>query len=176
MDCKTHKRSFEYGMALVHYDETARRSMVQIKYKHKKEYLEFYGAAIAKRFQQRLAKTGADCLVPVPVHPSRKRKRGFNQADVLARHISDYTGIPVYADILVRNKKTAPQKKLTPRERLANLEQAFLAGDIPESVKRVVLVDDIYTTGSTMEACTRVLKKSGITHVYFVTICIGSKE
>lgn len=176
MDCKNHKRSFEYGMALINYDDIASRSMVQMKYKHKKEYLEFYGYAIAKRYKARLLNIKADCFVPVPIHASRKRKRGYNQAQILAEHISLYTGIPVYTDILIRNKKTVPQKKLSPKERLANLEQAFQAGEIPEFVKSVILVDDIYTTGSTIEACTRVLKKCGVRYVYFVTICIGSPE
>ena len=115
----------------------------------------------------------ADVLVPVPVHPSRLRIRGFNQAEELAWRLSEKTGIPVDRSILKRSKKTAPQKSLDPSGRLKNLEQAFTAGHIPPNIHSVILVDDIYTTGSTIEACTRVLKKAGMEHVYFVTIFIG---
>ena len=75
--------------------------------------------------------------------------------------------------MLVRRKKTAPQKQLNPKERLHNLEEAFAAGAVPDGVTRVILVDDIYTTGSTMEACARALLRAGVKNVYFIAICIG---
>ena len=71
------------------------------------------------------------------------------------------------------HQKHGPQKSLDPAGRLKNLEQAFTAGHIPPNIRSVILVDDIYTTGSTIEACTRVLKKAGMEQVYFVTIFIG---
>lgn len=172
-DCGTHKRSFDWGRALINYDETARKSMAKIKYNNKREYLDFYGEAISLRYEKQLKAMKGDALVPVPVHPSRRRQRGFNQAEVLAAEIGRRLQIPVLPQLLIRNKKTLPQKELGPGERLKNLEQAFFAGQRPEWVKGVILVDDIYTTGSTIEACTRVLKKAGVVHVYFITICIG---
>ncbi|MFW6680610.1 double zinc ribbon domain-containing protein [Lacrimispora sp. AGF001] len=172
-DCVKHRRTFEYGRALINYDEHAKTSMAKIKYKNKREYLDFYGDAISLRYEKLIRRMEADGLVPVPVHPSRKKERGFNQAEVLAQKIGAKLNIPVFPDILVRNKKTMPQKALNPTERLKNLEEAFMPGKIVAGVKNVILIDDIYTTGSTVEACTRVLKKSGINKVYILTICIG---
>ncbi|MDW2798671.1 ComF family protein [Clostridium boliviensis] len=172
-DCMKHKRSYEFGRALVNYDEYARNSIAKIKYKNKREYLDFYGDAISLRYEKIIRRMGADGLVPVPVHPSRRRERGFNQAELLARRIETNLKIPVFPELLVRNKKTMPQKALNPIERLKNLEEAFLPGNLIPELKNVILIDDIYTTGSTVEACTRVLKKSGIEKVYFLTICIG---
>ena len=83
-DCTKRRHAFESGLALMNYDETARRSMAWIKYKNKREYLDFYGAALAARYEKQIRRIHADVLVPVPVHPSRKRARGFNQAEVLA--------------------------------------------------------------------------------------------
>nr|DAL96533.1 MAG TPA: putative amidophosphoribosyltransferase [Caudoviricetes sp.] len=172
-DCVKHKRTFEYGLAVFNYEETARKSMAKIKYKNKREYLDFYGEAIAVRYEKLIRRMDAQVLVPVPVHPTRKKERGFNQAELLARRIGECLSIPVSAGILVRNKNTMPQKGLDPSGRLKNLEEAFAAGIETKGVEGVILVDDIYTTGSTIEACTRVLKKAGIKRVYFVTIFIG---
>lgn len=172
-DCAKHKRSFDYGLSLINYDDISSRSMAQIKYNNRREYLDFYSEAMFRKLGARIQRMKADALVPVPVHPSRMRTRGFNQAEELARRLSEKLGIPVNDTILKRSKKTAPQKSLDPSGRLKNLEQAFMAEPVPSGIRSVILVDDIYTTGSTIEACTRVLKKAGIRHVYFVTIFIG---
>lgn len=172
-DCSRHKRSFEYGLSLLNYDETAKKSMVKIKYKNKREYLDFYAEAIWQRYSKQLMRIKPDVLIPVPVHPSRKRRRGFNQAEVLAELLGQRMNVPVADDALCRTRKTAPQKQLGPAERLKNLKEAFAPGRQLDGVKKVLLVDDIYTTGSTIEACTRILKQTGISQVFFVTICIG---
>ena len=172
-DCEKHKRTFEYGLALFNYEETARKSMAKIKYKNKREYLDFYGKAVAARYETLILRMDAQALVPVPVHPARRKERGFNQAELLARRIGECLSIPVMPQLLLRNKNTMPQKGLDPSGRLKNLEEAFKAGKEMNGVKGVILVDDIYTTGSTIEACTRVLKKAGIKRVYFLTIFIG---
>lgn len=173
LDCSRHRRSFEYGVALLNYDERARHSMAGIKYRNKRQYLEFYVEAVCVRFGRQILRMGADALVPVPIHPSRRRKRGFNQAEILAEGIGGKLGIPVCSGLLVRNKRTAPQKELSPLERLKNLEEAFAVGTGVEDMESVIIVDDIYTTGSTVEACTRMLKAAGVKRVYFIAVCIG---
>ena len=92
-DCMRHPRTFEYGIALLNYDETARHSMAQIKYNNKREYLDFYGTALAARYGRTIRRMQADALVPVPVHATRKKTRGFNQAEILARVIGKKLGI-----------------------------------------------------------------------------------
>ena len=111
-----------------------------------------------------------DAVVPVPVHKSKYRERGYNQAEILANGIGKRLGIPVMPDFLVRSKKTLPQKQLSDKERLKNLQEAFMvnkkAGCCLSMPAKVLLVDDIYTTGSTIEACTNVLLKHCVKHVY----------
>lgn len=178
-DCSRHPRTFDGGMALLQYNEAAKHSMAAVKYKNRREYLDFYAAAIDSRFRKKALRLGAHVLAPVPIHSSRRRMRGYNQAEELAVRLSERWGIPVDRDLLVRRKKTAPQRELNQAERLKNLQEAFTVNPkrfsgsvgIPESV---ILIDDIYTTGSTIEACTRALRKAGVKRVYFVVICIGA--
>ena len=114
-----------------------------------------------------------EAIIPVPLHPSKKRKRGFNQAEILARELSEQTGIPVYTDVLFRIRKTSPQKMLGPGERKANLKGAFAVSAKWKACRNVLLIDDIYTTGSTIERCAGMLKKAGTENVWFLTISIG---
>lgn len=172
-DCMKHKRSFDYGLALADYDDITRQSIVKIKYKNKREYLDFYGEAICQRFSSQILRMQADFLAPVPIHPERLKTRGFNQAQVLAEKLGPRLGLPVYGELLIRSKKTQPQKNLNSQERFKNLKEAFFSAQLPEGKKRVILVDDIYTTGSTIEACTRKLKEAGASNVYFIVIAIG---
>ena len=124
------------------------------------------------RWGKTISEMEADCLVPVPLHPTRYRKRGFNQAELLARELGALSGIPVRTDILFREKKTEAQKELTPDQRIRNLQKAFRADPEKADVSSVILVDDIYTTGSTAEACTRALKEAGVGKVYTACLCI----
>jgi ComF family protein len=176
-DCSRHTRSFESGRAVFNYNQTAKESVTAIKYRNRREYLDFYAESMAHRYRGIVSRWQPEALIPVPVHPSRRRKRGFNQAEELAQRLSARWGIPTQSRLLLRVKKTLPQKKLTPEERFRNLQEAFAVnpdfvrnGTVPETV---VLIDDIYTTGSTIEACTRVLKAAGVKRVWFLTICIG---
>ncbi len=173
-DCARHHRSFDGGAALLNYNEPARKSMMAVKYNNRREYLDFYSEAMSLRFGQQIAVWRPEVLVPIPVHPSRRRQRGFNQAEELARRLGKRWNMPVNQTLLRRNKKTLPQRELNPKERLENLRAAFEIGTVTGRVPQtVLLVDDIYTTGSTMEACTRVLKAAGVKRVYFLTICTG---
>lgn len=176
--CLHHPKSFVQGISLLNYEEVSSRSLVQIKYKNKREYLDFYSQEMADKLGGKIKRIKAEAFIPVPVHPARKRTRGFNQAEELALRLSALTDIPVCSDLLIRSRKTAPQKELTPTQRLNNLEQAFQVNTHGKSygLRTVILVDDIYTTGSTAEACTRVLRAAGIENVYVLTICIGGDK
>lgn len=179
MDCTRHERSFESAAALLNYNEAAQKSMAAIKYRNRREYLDFYAQAMVFRHGKWMNHIHPDAFVPVPVHPARLRSRGFNQAQELADRLSRLTGIPVLSDFLIRTRKTLPQKELSPGERLKNLQQAFAVSASYQKSRFfsppscVILVDDIYTTGSTAQCCTRVLKQAGVERVYLIIICIG---
>jgi len=112
----------------------------------------------------------ADCVVPVPLHWRREYHRGFNQARELAKHL----GRPII-DVLVRKRHTRPQVELAADRRRENVETAFgLRRPLFRTLRsiegaRVVIVDDVSTTGATLEACARVLKEAGASEVYALT-------
>ncbi|MFC1502203.1 ComF family protein [bacterium] len=101
-------------------------------------------------------------LIPVPLHKLRYRERGFNQSEIICRSIGSTVSIPVETDILVRTRNTFTQTKLEAEERIRNVNEAFRVRD-PNSVqsRTVILVDDVVTTGSTMNSCAKCLKNAG---------------
>lgn len=111
-----------------------------------------------------------DYLIPVPLSAERFKQRGYNQALLLANEISKLTGIPV-ADIMIRTKKTTPQKNMTSEQRRENLAGAFCINDSSAvKGKRVLLIDDVYTTGATAGECIMVLRKAGAKSVKTLVI------
>jgi ComF family protein len=176
-DCLIHRKSFTRGYALAVYDSVTRPSLAAIKYKNKRHYLDFYVQETLKVYGSLFARSSFDAILPVPVHPKRFKKRGYNQASLFADRLGAALHIPVYHSLLVRTVNTRPQKELSPEARLKNLQKAFSLYPGYEQAllpfERVLLVDDIYTTGSTMEALTRLLKSHGVREVYVFSICIG---
>lgn len=172
--CRLIMHQFEQGRGLFTYQSMA-RSMYRFKYAGRREYARFYGEQIVKNLGKVIWGWKPDALVPVPVHAARKWERGYNQAEILAKEIGKKMGIPVKPCLLKRVKKTLPQKLLDDRGRQNNLKRAFKINENDVKLKKVVLIDDIYTTGSTIDACAFVLKKAGIEKVYFITAAIGKE-
>jgi ComF family protein len=110
-------------------------------------------------------------LVPVPLHHKKLRSRSFNQAEIIARAISLKFSIPMAADALIRNRETKSQTKMKPLERTLNMQAAFNV-PTPKAVrgKTIILVDDVYTSGSTMNECARVLLKAGARTIWGITL------
>ena len=115
-------------------------------------------------------------IFPVPVHKKKFRFRGFNQAEYMAAQIGMELGIPVEGDYLIRTENTKPQKGLDVRARIKNLQKSFGVIQTGRRYRSVLLVDDIYTTGATLEACGKALKEAGTDRIYFLCLCIGRGE
>lgn len=112
-------------------------------------------------------------IIPVPLHPEKMRKRGYNQAGILADELGKRTGISVNKTCVYRITNTTPQKILGQKERQKNLRRAFAIDRQWRPGGNVLIIDDIYTTGSTINAIARLLKKMGAKKIYFLTITIG---
>ncbi len=177
-DCRRRRRNFVRNVAALHYNDAARDSIVRFKYHGRQQYAVSYAEEIWALRREEILSFKADALIPVPIHRNRLMKRGYNQAELLADELSKLSGIPLRSDILFRTKKTRTQKALGPEARIRNLADAFAVRNKKKisSLKTVILVDDIYTTGSTLEACTRVLLAAGVKKVYGVTLCVGMGE
>jgi len=108
-------------------------------------------------------------IIPVPMTDKKKRRRGFNQAEEMGKIISEATSIPLLANVLIKTKETLPQMELKKEERIENIKNCF---EIKKNIKDnvVLLIDDVYTTGSTMDECARILKQSGTKEVWGLTV------
>ena len=173
--CQGKLSAFEQNLPLLLYNEAARFSVSHFKYHGRQEFALPYARLWMSRRGEELSAIKADVLIPVPIHRSRLRKRGYNQAALFAYELEKLSGILCREDILIRSKHTGAQKELGRKERLANMQNAFRLKNSPEGIRCAVLVDDIYTTGSTLESCSRVLKAAGVEKIYALTLCIAAE-
>lgn len=176
-ECEGREREFAAGHSAFLYDASMKSSIARFKYRGRREYAGYYAAELYRQWGGWIERVSPDVLVPVPVHRKRLAKRGFNQAEEIARRLSDLCGVPVAGDWLSRIQDTRPMKELNRTERQANLNQAFFIfpqkGELYKNVKCVIIIDDIYTTGSTIEACAQALKRQGVETVCFLCVCTG---
>ncbi|HLF85702.1 MAG TPA: ComF family protein [Nitrospiria bacterium] len=116
-----------------------------------------------------------DIIIPVPLHPRRLRFREFNQSLLLSRLISNHINRPVLKDVIVKNKDTLPQVRLDGDKRRINMKNVFsITEDYLVNKKRVLLIDDVFTTGSTVNECSKILKKSGAYSIYVLTLVMAN--
>ena len=161
------------GKSLYRYKGVAKQMMYRFKYSNKREYACFFAKQAVKQYGSWLQQKGIEVIVPVPMYQKKQKRRGYNQAESFAKALSQGTGIPVNVDLVRRVVDTAPQKGLDARERKNNLKNAFQKGKSVVQYSCALVVDDIYTTGSTAEAVARELIKQGTHQVYLLTVCIG---
>ena len=177
LDCSRtrhrHGKSFDQGRALWLYAGNVQKSVLDYKYKGMKSYTDFYAEEAVRVCGEWIRKKDPQMLIPVPLHPRKKRIRGFNQAELLAKAIGCRMNLLVKCDILLRKRWTEPQKAVSGQARRHNLSKSMEIRHLPSNLRRVMLIDDIYTTGSTMEACAGILKQNGVEEVCFLTLCIG---
>jgi len=171
-DCMRGGHRYIRGRALYQYDSAA-PGIYRFKYSNRQEYADFYGEEIAFLLKDFITSVNPDGLIPVPLHRKKLRHRGYNQAGLLAQAISRYTKIPVYDKLIKRQINTMPLKQLNPAQRQNNLKKAFniIGNDV--KLNTVIIIDDIYTTGSTIDEISSVLLEYGITKIYFITLACG---
>ena len=196
-DCLRNPHIFDRGCAVFTYHSAA-GGIFRFKYGGRREYSAYYGRCMAQRLRELCAELSAadrqdgkrypagaaladrtpprmvfDMLVPVPVSSRRYRKRGYNQAALLAGEISRDTGIPVREDLLQRTADTLPMKNMGFADRQNNLKKAFHCSGNDVKLSSIMLIDDIYTTGATVDACAQALYRRGAARVCFLTLAIG---
>jgi ComF family protein len=179
-DCAAGGHLFEKGFVCVRYAD-CRAVLHGFKYGGRTHY----GAHIARIMYDRLLwaraargeSPGADLLLPVPMYGKKERKRGYNQADLAGRRLARLLALPYDGTLLVRTRDTRVMSSLSAEDRGANVQGAFaLARGRGDAVRglRVMLVDDIFTTGSTIDACAEVLLAAGAASVRFIVFAAGA--
>ena len=158
--------AYTRARAAVRYDEIARKLVHSLKYGDRLDLAPTAGQWMARAGRELL--DGADALVPVPLHWRRLWTRRFNQSTLLAKAISQAAGIPVSENALRRIKATPQQVGLSQKERASNVQGAFRVpaeGKAEVKGRRLVLIDDVLTSGATADACARVLLRAGAANV-----------
>ena len=174
-DCQkgTKHRGFSQGRALFLYQGKMKAMMYRFKYQNRREYAYYFAKYAAKQYESWMQSIHPDVVIAVPIHKSRKRQRGYNQAEVFAKELADKMGLAWEKNLIVRVKKTKPMKNLDDRDRKKNLKNAFQIDDSVVKYNKILVVDDIFTTGSTINEVGKLLLSAGAKEIYFLCICIG---
>jgi ComF family protein len=166
--CRQYSLNIDFIRSVAIFHGTVRNAIHRFKYERL--------AGLATPFGDLLAETWlannfqADWIIPVPLHPARERDRGYNQAALLAQRLSDRTHVPALPHALKRTRVTAVQMELKAAERRTNVAGAFDCSEARIRGKRVVVMDDVCTTGATLEACAQALSQAGAASVFALTL------
>lgn len=174
-ECASRQLPYREGRCTFAYSGALRESVLRMKFHGRREYLDFFAAAMADAQRPFLERIRPDVIIPVPMSARKRRQRGFDQCRLLCRKLEQRTGIPANMKALVRIRNTRAQSGLDLSGRRTNVRDAFRVqssafayGQVPG---RVLLVDDIFTTGATAEECSRVLLEAGADQVFLLMLC-----
>ncbi|MFA6670688.1 MAG: ComF family protein [Bacillota bacterium] len=173
-DCRGFRHSFDRAYSLCVYDGRVKEWIYSFKYADRSYLARPFGRMMADRIRETGLDRETDCIVPVPLYRKKLRQRGYNQSGLLAEVIKRELDIRNAPYALQRKKNTPPLSGLSRLQRLETMEGAFELKRLRRlAVKNVLLIDDIYTTGSTVNQCARVLKAGGVARVYVFTLASG---
>ena len=164
------KNPFRFQRSMVYYDDNSRPLIVNFKFHDKTENSKFLARWLYSAGHD-IWEQGADVLIPVPLHNARLRRRKYNQSALLCKDLSKFVNLPVDYTSLVRHKNTRPQVEFNGKERERNVKHAFkVCNKDAIQNKRLVIIDDVMTTGSTIRECALELLKNGAQSVDVITI------
>jgi len=168
--CRRGVYSFDQARSYGAYDDAMVRAIVLLKYHAVEPLGGWFARRLAERMETWFAGSNVQLVVPVPLHPSRLRERGYNQAELIARPLAKRLGLPMRPYLLVRTKPRPNKLKLTRRERWLTVRGAYATRQGSRVDKaRILLVDDVFTTGATLDACAQALRKAGAERIVAVT-------
>ena len=156
--------------AMAFFEGNMRKAIHALKYEHRPELAQVLGSLLSDHLSAH--PLPADAIVVVPLHSTRERARGYNQSLLLAQTLGAHTNLPVWGDVLTRVRATRSQIELDAAERHANVQDAF-AADARVAGTRLLLIDDVCTTGATMDACSIALKQHGVKSVWGLALARG---
>jgi competence protein ComFC len=173
-NCREMELHFRQARAAVSTSDFVLDVIHRYKYERALWFEPFLADLLIRAAAPELARERCDWIIPVPLHPAKQREREFNQAERLAGHLSRATGIPLNAKLLYRVQPTQTQTRLSRQARAANMQGAFALGPKTDLTgRRVVVLDDVFTTGATTSACAKLLRSAGVADVCVWTVARG---
>lgn len=172
-DCMKREHFFIQAKGLYSYDGAMKEIMYRFKYQNKRYYAKAFACLAKDRYSDFIRVNNIEGIIPVPMYKKKEKMRGYNQAEVFAKALSDELDIPVLNGLVERTRNTLPQKGLSDIKRHRNLQNAFIINEKMVQSNAVILVDDIFTTGATADVITKSLIGAGIENVYCMFICVG---
>ncbi len=172
--CRGTRHYFERARAPAVYEGAAREHVHDLKYRARVEIAPALSMMMARCAIRAGMADPCHCAVPVPLHPDKLDRRGFNQAELLARSVASLIGIPLIPGALSRHASTGTQTLLDRQQRRGNVLRAFVC-DEPAGVagRTVLLIDDVLTSGATADGCARALLRSGASRVHVLTFAVS---
>jgi ComF family protein len=175
--CHIRKKHFTTARAVAYYEGPLQETLHRWKYERRISLTPFLGRWMAERLRRYWTHPRFDLLIPVPLHVKRLRDRGFNQALLLTRELSRWTRIPYGKGVLQKRRATVPQVDLSGAEREKRIKGVFtVPANGPIEDRSVLLVDDVYTTGATVNECAKVLLAAGARRVDVFTLARAVKH
>ncbi len=169
--CRNRVYAFDFARSLGAYTPRMSRAILSLKYGNVAPLGAWFARRLASLIERQPRDFVADTVVPVPLDQGRMRERGYNQAELIAKPLARLIGIPFRSCLLVRTRPRPSQLRLTRRERWETVRGAYAAHKTAQVDKlRVLLVDDVFTTGATLDACSRALKGAGAARVVGLTV------
>ena len=169
--CAQNKPEFDRALAVLNYDENSRILITNFKYFDQMHLAKYFAELMNRKAAEILYEV--DFIAPVPLHKLRLIKRKYNQAAFLAKNIGKLSDKKVLLDLLIRTKNNPPQAELNQKQRRKNVAGIFKVKEkyLPQiKDKNILLIDDVITTGSTVSACAKILKKKGAGQVFVLTL------
>mgnify|MGYP000918051401 CR=1 FL=1 len=168
--CKYFDRIF----CVFEYAGFVREAIVRYKYFGKAHYYKTFTKLLADKLKSIAMQNEFDIIISVPLHKQKEKKRGYNQAYLISKELSKIMHIPEESNLLIRIKNTPSQSLLHKNERCNNIKNAFKVTDVNNvEGKNILLIDDVLTTGSTVNECSKVLKKAGASKVDIAVIAVA---
>lgn len=164
-------KDISYIMSPFEYTKNIRQAILDFKFHNCRSYAPLFAVLMEEYLNSYNVWDRFDYIIPVPLHKKRMKERGYNQAELIARHISEYLAIPMCTDILERTRATKRQSSMQKFDRALNVQDAFACNkNITD--KSILLFDDICTTGSTLQSCASALTSAGAQYVCALTLAI----
>jgi ComF family protein len=172
--CNENKYYFSKARSVGVYEGALREYLTELKYRYRPDLGKALGMLLVEWVKSHREYQKINLIIPIPIHWQKLKVRGYNQAELLANPLQKYLDIPIKCDIIVRDKITLSQNSLHKEERFANVNEAFRIIDTRPLVgKKILLIDDIFTTGATVSEASRVLLRAGALDVKVLTLAGG---